>query len=160
LNGFLRRLRTSMLARAAGDVADAQLLETFISRKDEAAFAALVQRHGPMVWGVCCRLLGHLQDAEDAFQATFLVLVRKAASVAPRGVVGNGLYGVAYRTALKARGASRKRRSKEKQVTVLPEPQAAHDDRWHDLLALLDHELDCLPATYRVAILLCDVEGK
>src|SRR5438067_4681055 len=73
---------------------DGQLLECYIARRDEASFAALVRRHGPMVWGVCCRLLAH-QDAEDAFQATFLVLVRKAITVVPRHMIGNWLYGVA-----------------------------------------------------------------
>jgi RNA polymerase sigma factor (sigma-70 family) len=160
LNGFLRCLRTTMLLQEASGVTDAQLLESFITRKDEAAFEALVRRHSPMVWGVCCRVLGHVQDAEDAFQATFLVLVRRAASVVPRGMVGNWLHGVAYRTAMKARAAATKRRMKEKQVEVLPEPQAAQHNRLHDLVPLLDQELDRLPDKYRVAVILCDLEGK
>src|SRR5438132_12714784 len=95
---------------------DAELLDQFLVRRDEAAFAALVRRHGPMVLGVCRRLLRHHQDAEDAFQATFLVLVRKAASVVPREQVGNWLYGVAYRTALEARALAIRRRTRERQV--------------------------------------------
>lgn len=83
---------------------DGQLLETFIQRRDEAAFEALLDLHGPMVLGVCRRVLGNHHDAEEAFQATFLVLSRKAASIMPRNRVGNWLYGVAYRTALKAKG--------------------------------------------------------
>jgi RNA polymerase sigma-70 factor (ECF subfamily) len=84
---------------AGGSLTDGQLLECFVARREEAAFAALVRRHGPMVLGVCRRILDHSHDADDAFQATFLVLVRKAASVTPRELVGNWLYGVAYRTA-------------------------------------------------------------
>src|SRR4051812_6325662 len=87
-----------------GDAApDQELLEAFLQRREEAAFAALVHRHGPMVFGVCRRLLQHAQDAEDAFQATFLVLARKAATVRPRNQLGQWLYGVARRTALEAR---------------------------------------------------------
>ena len=99
---FVRALRT----RACADQTDGQLLSQFLSRRDEAAFVALVRRHGPMVLGVCRRILGNAADAEDAFQATFLVLVRKAHAVRPRELVGNWLHGVAYRTALRARAPS------------------------------------------------------
>src|SRR5262249_57638676 len=97
-----------------GDIAglnDAYLLDRFIEHRDELAFEALVRRHGPMVLGVCRRLLRCDHDAEDAFQATFLVLARKAASVVPRELVGNWLYGVAHRTALKARSMAARRRA-------------------------------------------------
>jgi RNA polymerase sigma-70 factor (ECF subfamily) len=160
LNDFLRRLRTALLRPEAGGVPDAHLLEAFITRHDEAAFAALVQRHGPMVWGVCRRVLGQVQDAEDAFQATFLVLVRKAASVVPRASVGNWLYGVACRTAWKARAATAKRRAKEKQVPVMPEPPARPTPECvHDWWPLLDEALAHLPCSYRAAVVLCDLEG-
>src|SRR5262249_42874928 len=99
---FLRALNPSDYA---GDAADGQLLEWFIRHRHEAAFRALVERHGPMVMGVCRRVLHNAHDAEDAFQATFLVLARKAASVVPRDSVANWLYGVAYRTARKVRVA-------------------------------------------------------
>src|SRR5439155_26822202 len=79
-------------------VSDGQLLDQFIEHQDERAFEALVQRHSPMVWGVCRRIVGHHQDAEDAFQATFLVLARRATSIRPRAMVANWLYGVAQRT--------------------------------------------------------------
>jgi len=93
MNRVIHQLRKLALAQDGVERTDGQLLECFVSRKEEAAFEALVLRHGPMVWGVCRRLLNH-HDAEDAFQATFLVLVRKAASVVPREMVGSWLYGV------------------------------------------------------------------
>src|SRR6202171_2393746 len=111
-----------------GGPTDAELMRHYLDERDGAAFAALMRRHGPMVLGVCRRLLGHAHDAEDAFQATFLVLARKAASVVPRESVGNWLYGVAYHTALKAQAAAARRRAKEKQVTVMPEPQVVQED--------------------------------
>ena len=96
----VRQLRQIAFLRNVDAMTDGQLLDCFVRERDEAAFAALVRRHAAMVWGVCRRVVGHAQDAEDAFQATFLVLVRKAASVRPREQVGNWLYGVAHRTAL------------------------------------------------------------
>src|SRR5688572_26900559 len=95
----IEHLRRAVLPRDGAELGDGELLTRFIERRDEEALAALVTRHGPMVWGVCCRLLKH-HDAEDAFQATFLVLVRKASSVVPREMVGNWLHGVAHRAAL------------------------------------------------------------
>jgi RNA polymerase sigma factor (sigma-70 family) len=146
----------------AGGPTDAELLEAFIAGKDEAAFEALVARHPAMVMGVCRRVLGNSHDAEDAFQATFLVLVRRAASIVPREMAANWLYGVAHQTALKARALFQKRRARERQVPQLPEPEAAQDRRalWLDLRDLLDEELSRLPEKYRAAILLCDLEGK
>jgi RNA polymerase sigma factor (sigma-70 family) len=146
--------------RAARDHADADLLGAFVARKDEAAFAGLVQRHGRMVLGVCLRLLGHRADAEDAFQATFLVLARRAAAVRPRELVGNWLYGVAYRTALQARAARARRRSREMQLDSPPEPAAADRPPWIELQPALDQELNRLPAKYRVPVVLCELEGR
>lgn len=142
------------------NVSDGRLLDQFIEHQDQAAFAALVERHGPMVWGVCRRILAHHQDAEDAFQATFLVLARKAASIRPRGMVGNWLFGVARRTGLKAKTMADKRRSREKQVLALPEPEALKPGRAGAVELLIDQELACLPDKYRIAIILCDLEGK
>jgi RNA polymerase sigma-70 factor (ECF subfamily) len=142
----------------AGSRTDAQLIGAFIAQRDEAAFEVMVRRHGPMVLGVCRRVLPNLHDAEDAFQATFLVLVRKAASIAPREMLGNWLHGVAYRTAMKVRVAAAKRKQKEQRARR-PERVPA-EEIWHDLQPLLDRELEGLPDHYRLPIVLCDLEGK
>jgi RNA polymerase sigma factor (sigma-70 family) len=113
-----------------------------------------------MVFGVCRRVVRNYQDAEDAFQATFLVLARKATSVRPRERVANWLHGVALRTAMKAKSITAKQRSREKLVTELPEPELPQQARWRDLQPVLDHELNALPENYRLPILLCDLEGK
>jgi RNA polymerase sigma factor (sigma-70 family) len=159
LSEVVHRLRGFELLREAAGATDAQLLESFVRQRDEAAFEALVRRHGPMVLGVCRRVLRHRHDAEDAFQATFLVLVRKAAAIGSRQLLANWLYGVAYNIAIKARATLGKRRGREKQVSEMPEP-AAPPDSDRDLLALLDQELSRLPDKYRVPIVLCDLEGK
>jgi RNA polymerase sigma factor (sigma-70 family) len=139
---------------------DGQLLAAFIDHRDDAAFAALVRWHGPMVLGVCRRVVGHVHDAEDAFQATFLVLARRAAVVRPRDRVGSWLHGVAYRTALKARAIAVRRRGRELQVPDMPEPSAARPDPWPDLQPILDQELNGLPEYYRLPIVHCDLEGQ
>jgi RNA polymerase sigma factor (sigma-70 family) len=136
---------------------DGDLLNLYVRQKDEAAFEALVRRHGPMVLGLCRRILGNSHDAEDAFQATFLVLVRKAASIRPAGMIGNWLYGVARRTALEARRSAAKRRAKEAQVEPSSETP---DDNLAHLRPLLDQELDRLPDKYRAVLVLCDLEGR
>ncbi len=111
-------LRRVVLAGEAASLSDEQLLTCFLEHRDEVAFEALVRRHGPMVLGVCRRVLRTLADAEDAFQATFLVLVRKAASIQSRATVANWLYGVAHNTALKARAINARRASRERQMTA------------------------------------------
>ena len=138
MSGVIQHLRRTVLLRDWAGLTDGQLLEDYISRRDEAALAALVWRHGPMVWGVCRRVLRNHHDAEDTFQATFLVLVRKAASIASRELLANWLYGVAHRTALKARATAARRKERERQVTEMPEPAVAEQDLWHDLQPLLD----------------------
>jgi RNA polymerase sigma factor (sigma-70 family) len=159
INEVIQYLRSSLLPEGA-DLTDGQLLECFVSRREPAALEALVRRHGPMVWGVCRRMLPNHHDAEDAFQATFLVLVRKVASIRSGAKVGNWLYGVAHQTALKARATRAKRKSREVQVTDMPEPAVAEHDAWSDLQAVLDQELSRLPERYRTVIVLCDLEGK
>jgi RNA polymerase sigma factor (sigma-70 family) len=153
-------LRRTVLGPGAGASTDGDLLGGFIETRNEDAFAALLRRHGPMVWGVCRRLLLHDHDAEDAFQATFIVLVRKAASIRPREAVGNWLHGVAYHVALKARALAMKRRLKEQQVQVMPEPTATPPDQTERIDCLLDQELARLPDKYRLPIVLCDLEGR
>jgi RNA polymerase sigma factor (sigma-70 family) len=160
MRGILRHLRRASTLRDAAELTDGQLLDRFLARRDEAAFEALVKRHGPMVLGVCRRVLGNAADAEDAFQATFLVLVRKAHAVRPRELVGNWLHGVAYRTALRARSAAAQRRAKERQVLPMPRQETLPDETWRDVQPLLDRELNGLPEKYRVPIVLCDLEGK
>jgi RNA polymerase sigma factor (sigma-70 family) len=158
LQRIVTQLRRVVLA---GDGStDGQLLAQFISQQDETAFEALVKRHGPMVLGVCRRLLGNVHDADDAFQATFLILVHKAASLRSGERLGNWLYGVACNTALAVRAKNSRRRAKEKQVTEMPEPAATPPDDWSELRPLLDQELRRLGDAYREAIVLCDLEGK
>src|SRR5437773_3380692 len=130
-------------------MADGQLLERFLGARDEDAFAALVRRHGPMVLAVCRRLLPEPHDAEDAFQATFLVLVRKAASLGRPERLGNWLYGVAYRTALKARGDNARRNRRERPLADVPVEGAVAELVWRELRPLLDAELERLPEKYR-----------
>jgi RNA polymerase sigma factor (sigma-70 family) len=142
-----------------GGLTDAQLLTRFVTSRDEASFAALVRRHGPMVLAVCRRLLGNHQDAEDAFQATFLVLARKAGSVVKRESVGSWLHGVACRTSLQAASANARRRARERQVVDMPHPEVMPEEA-RDWLPLLDQELGRLAEKYRAAVVLCDLEGR
>src|SRR5437879_3634399 len=140
MSTVIQHLRRTILAQDTAGMTDGQLLESFIARKDEASFETLLRRHGPMVWGVCRRVLHNHHDAEDAFQATFLVLVRKAASIGSPELLGNWLYGVAYQTARKARQTAARRRTRERQVRDVPEPETApqNQDHRHDLQPLLD----------------------
>ncbi len=147
------------LAPSEGGLTDGQLLARFIASRDEMSFALLVRRHGPMVWRLCLRVLGHVQDAEDCFQAAFLVLACKAASVVKRESVGSFLYGVAYRTALDAKASNARRRTREKQVEDMPHPEVAPGDLT-DWRPWLDRELSRLPEKYRTAVILCDLEGR
>jgi RNA polymerase sigma factor (sigma-70 family) len=154
LRNTLARLQTAL----APPERDGQLLARFLATRDEAAFAALVRRHGPMVLGVCRRVLGHDQDAEDAFQATFLVLARKAGAVLKRDVVGSWLYAVAYRTARQASKAQARRRARERQVEAMPHPEVGPAEA-QDWRPLLDAELGGLPEKYRAPVVLCDLQG-
>jgi RNA polymerase sigma factor (sigma-70 family) len=160
ISGVIKHIRRTVLPREGAGLSDGQLLEGYISRRDETAFAALARRHGPMVWGVCRRVLRNHHAAEDAFQATFLVLVRRAASIASRELLANWLYGVAHQTALKARATAAKRKERERQVAEMPEQAVTQQDPWRDLQPVLDEELSRLPDKYRGVIILCDLEGK
>ncbi|MDG3006804.1 RNA polymerase sigma factor [Paludisphaera mucosa] len=160
MNGAVRGLQILLDVGATGSLSDGELLDRFLARGDGAVFEAIVDRHGPMVWGVCRRVLRDHHDAQDAFQATFLVLARRAASVVPREKLGHWLYGVAYRTALKARSTRAKRRAREAPTQDVPEPPARPGDRRIGLAESLDRELSRLPEKYRIPIILCDLEGR
>ena len=154
-----RDLQTLFSCGTVGGLSDEQLLDRFVARREDAIFEEIIQRHGTMVWGVCRRVLRDHHDAEDAFQATFLVLARKAASVMPREKLGNWLYGVAYQTAMKARATTSRRRAREKQVPDIPEPMVVPHDLQDALAESLDRELSRLPEKYRIPIVLCELEG-
>jgi RNA polymerase sigma factor (sigma-70 family) len=158
MSEVVQHLRSAGLLPNGADLTDGQLLERFVSRRDPAALEALVRRHGPMVWAVCRRVLDNHHDAEDAFQAAFLVLLRRAAAI--RTNVGNWLYGVAHQTARKARATRAKRRGRERPGTEMPEPAVTDPDPLRDLQPLLDQELSRLPGKYRTVLVLCDLEGK
>jgi RNA polymerase sigma factor (sigma-70 family) len=155
LLGYLRRLGEHD-TRA---LTDRQLLERFTRDRDEGAFAELVHRHGPMVLSACRRVLRHEQDAEDAFQASFLVLARKAGSVRQSDSVGGWLYQVAYRLALRTRAVGTRRRE---QGTLTDDPPVSpgRDLSQESLRTCLDEELRRLPEQYRTAVVLCYVEGR
>jgi RNA polymerase sigma factor (sigma-70 family) len=159
----LRQVRGLVAAGQADRVPDGELLERFALRHEEAAFEALVRRHGPLVWGVCRRVLRSPHDAEDAFQATFLVLAQKAASVGRRGSLGGWLHRVAFHAALKARvRAANSRRAgsvgDRREPGSTPDPLAEVTGR--ELLAVLDEELARLPEKYRAPLVLCYLQGK
>jgi RNA polymerase sigma factor (sigma-70 family) len=157
---LLPALRRAVLVRDFADRTDGQLLTAFLHDRDGDAFAVLVRRHGPMVLGVARRVIGDVHTADDAFQAVFLVLARRANAVRPREQVGNWLYGVAYRTAIKARMVLARRRSRERQVDAMPETVQLPPDSWSDLQPVIDAELALLPNKLRVPVVLCDLEGR
>ena len=154
----LRHIR-GLAARPAG-AADRHLLERFTAGRDEAAFAELVRRHGPLVLGVCRRLLRDPNDADDAFQATFLVLARKAASISNRESVSGWLYQVAHNTALKARISAAARRRRERRVGARPPADVLDEVTGRELLAVLDEELQRLPERLRSPLVLCYLQGS
>jgi RNA polymerase sigma factor (sigma-70 family) len=159
LGTLLRHIEQLTTGRGAHEWTDGQLLDDFSARRDEAAFAALVSRHGPMVLRVCRRVLHHEQDAEDAFQATFLVLARNTASIRKRDTLGNWLHGVAYRTAMKAKRSAARRRNHETRLRAVA-PQATPGPSWDETQAVLDEEIQRLPPLFRAAFVLCVLEGK
>jgi RNA polymerase sigma factor (sigma-70 family) len=161
LKQVLHNIRRTAMVSGAVPRTDGQLLNAYVVAGDEACFDALMHRYGPMVYGICRRVLGRAQDAEDAFQTTFLVLVRKAAKLRRRDAVGNWLYGVAYRTALQARSRAARRRHKEAEVLPMASEESTADSAGRsELLDLLDRELSRLPDKYRAPIILCELMGK
>jgi RNA polymerase sigma factor (sigma-70 family) len=160
LHNVLAYLRRVTHPGGAGDRTDAELLRRLVAGRDEAAFEALLQRHGPMVLAVCRRVLANEADAEDAFQAVFLVLLRKAAAVHRHESVGSFLYGVALRTALRARSDLANRREHERHGAAMAAADPSPDPVWDDLRPVLDEEVARLPGKYREPFRLCYLEGK
>src|SRR5216683_2245517 len=138
---------------------DGQLLDRFVTARDEEAFATLVRRHGPMVLGVCRRLLEDAHEAEDALQATFLVLIRKARWIGRPESLGPWLHGVAFRCAAQARHAAQ-RRAREREATAMPYSNPTVEAAWRDLREVLDEELGRLSQKYRAPLVLVYLEGK
>lgn len=156
----VQRLRARIASGLADDPPDGDLLGVFAATRDEAAFSALLTRHGPMVLGVCRRILGNAADAEDAFQATFLVLARRAGEVDGLRSVSGWLYGVAVRVAQKARIREARRRARERGATSVCPTDPFDDVEWQDVRPVLDEELDRLGGKYRDPIVLCCLEGR
>jgi RNA polymerase sigma factor (sigma-70 family) len=154
---FIRKIAAS---REAGELTDGLLLERFAKLRDEAAFDAILSRHGSLVFGVCRRLLHHEQDAEDAFQATFLVFARQARSITKRESVASWLYGVAYRVACKVRRRTARQQAREAELLDVSASEQTPEVLRRDLAAVLDEEINRLPEKYRVPFVLCYLEGK
>ena len=156
----LLRLRRLVGPPRDAEDTDGQLLERFLTRGDEVAFEMLLERHGPMVHGVCRRLLHDGHQIEDAFQATFLVLVRKGDTIARRESVGNWLHGVARRVALRVRGRSARQQACEKARAEMIATKTMAEPARDDVSSVLDEEVQRLPSKYRTALVLCYLEGK
>jgi RNA polymerase sigma factor (sigma-70 family) len=153
-------LKNIVAASRVAHAEDGQLLERFVAQQDETAFAALVQRYGGLVYGLCRRILHDEQDAEDAFQASFLILVRKATTISKNTSVGSWLYGVAQRVALRAKADLARRRARDRQAEPRQPVEPATEVMERDLYRLLDEEVNRLPEKYRLPVLLCYLEGK
>jgi RNA polymerase sigma factor (sigma-70 family) len=160
LSTLLRHMRKLAVSESTRELSDAQLLQRFAVRAEEDAFAALVERHGQLVWGVCRRVLRHEQDAEDAFQATFLVLARNAATIRKAEALSSWLHGAAYRIALRARRDAAIRRAHERRGQTMPAERSLSETSLREALTLLDEEIQRLPPKQRAVFVLCSVEGK
>jgi RNA polymerase sigma factor (sigma-70 family) len=160
VNPILQQLRKMVARKAVKDKTDLELMQQFTAKRDESAFTALVERHGPLVWGVCHRVLRDRHDSEDAFQATFLVLARQADSVSKKETISCWLYGVAYRTALSQKRAAQRRRRREKRGQGREPEQPISLASLRELQAMLDEEVARLPTKYRAPFVLCCLEGK
>jgi RNA polymerase sigma factor (sigma-70 family) len=157
----LRFLRCLGGAGGGGNVTEPDLIRRFLDQRDESAFAAIVQRHGPLVFAVCRRLLYSEQDAEDALQATFMVLARKAGSLRRPELLANWLHGVACRIARKARAAADRRRLRERPLNMdIPAEQRTPETDWADLRPVLDDEIGRLPEKYRIPFVLCYLDHR
>src|SRR5262249_1698539 len=152
------RLCTQVASREGEGRSDRQLLDAYVAANDQAAFTALVRRHGPMVLGVCRRVLQDVHHAEDAFQAVFLVLARKAALLHQGEALTGWLHGVSYRVAMRARRDAARRHKHESRVQARTETPA-WESGWRELQAVLDEEVGRLTPTYRAAFVLCCLDG-
>jgi RNA polymerase sigma factor (sigma-70 family) len=157
---MLRGIRDLVVPAALRDLTDAELVGRFVHHRDEAAFAGLVRRHARLVWGVCRQTLRHDQDAEDAFQAAFLVLARRASTLLRGQAVASWLYRVTYRIAMKARRARAARDRHHQQAAARPRPPAVPPSAWQELQAVLQEEVGRLGERYRLPFILCCLEGK
>jgi RNA polymerase sigma factor (sigma-70 family) len=160
LNSVVAFLRKSSAAGEVAPATDSALIQRFVQEREERAFAELIERHGPLVWSVCRRILPQSHDAEDAFQATFLILLQKAHSIVRRGSIKSWLYGVAYRVALRAKGGLRRQPACLVSLADIPAPDAEPEVMWRDLRCVLDAEIQQLTKKDRLALILCDLEGK
>src|SRR5260370_29466797 len=160
-DAVVQQIRQLAEGGRANPLTDQQLLERFIARRDESAFAVLVRRHGPMILGLCRRLLQHVQAAEDVFQATFLVLARKAPAIRKQESVGSWLYGVAYRLALKAKivSARHQARNPVSSRNRVSQGDPLSEITWREVCTALDEELARLPDRCRAPLVLCDLQG-
>lgn len=158
LNAAMQSLRKVATLHAYRSLPDGELLERFIDAHDEAAFTVLIEKHGPMVLGVCRRALTSLHDAEDACQATFLVLSRKAATVSKKASLGSWLHGVAGRVSANLKREQGRRRSRERKRDTAPSKDPASEVSWSEVQAVLDEELQLLPDRYRAPLVLCYLE--
>lgn len=160
LSVVLRQLRRMLGTASAVDWSDQQLLERFTTLRDRDAFAVLMERHGPLVWSTCCRLLKDIHTAEDAFQATFMILVRKAGAIRRGATLPSWLHRVAFRVALYARTQAGRLRIEPTEVDTMPAPEPNNEAEWKELRPILDEEINCLPEKYRTPIVLCYMQGK
>lgn len=155
-----RYLRRLVAARVNDELSDAELVRRFVARRDELAFTILLERHGAMVLGVCRCVLRDTHDAHDAFQATFLVFLRKASSIRRREVVGSWLYAVAHRVAVRLKTQIARRRTVERVDPELAEIASPTEEGTSELGSILEEEVHRLPKKYRTPIVLCYLEGK
>jgi RNA polymerase sigma factor (sigma-70 family) len=158
LNGIVQHLRKVAAVHINRELSDCELLERFVGARDEAAFTVMIERHGPMVLGVCRRALSNYHDAEDACQATFLVLARKAASVCNKSSLSSWLHGVACRVAVNLKRDHARRKAREREVVAPVSKDPAAEVTWREVQTILDEELQRLPERYRTPVILCYLE--
>jgi RNA polymerase sigma factor (sigma-70 family) len=156
----LEHVRHLVRAEGTTDLSDGKLLHLYSSQHNHEAFAVLLRRHERLVWNVCRCALRHHQDAEDAFQAVFVVLARKAASICKQDSLASWLHGVAYRTALRARRDATRRQARDRRAKAMVYEQPISEKAWNDLQAALTAEVERLPAKFKAPFVLCHLEGK